>query len=84
MAEGSAEEPILVKCLALPFHHHFLDLGDGLSRVQAFRTRRRAVHDSMAAIEAERIFQIIEPFTFVVVPTIRQPTISLSRTAGPR
>ena len=59
-----------MKYLALPLHHHFLDLGDGFSRIESFWAGCCAVHDGMAAVEAEWIFQIIEPFALMVVPTI--------------
>jgi hypothetical protein len=36
-----------------PFHEHLLGLGDRLGRVEAFRTGLGAIHDRMAAVEAE-------------------------------
>ena len=44
-----------------PFHQHMLDLGNRLCRVQTLRTGLYAVHDRVAAIEPERVFQIVQP-----------------------
>ena len=49
------------KGLTPPFHHHLLGLRDGLRRVQPLRTRLRAVHDGVAAIQPERVFELVEP-----------------------
>ena len=46
----------------LTLQHHLLDLGDGLGRIQIFRARLGAIHDGVAAIQAERIFELVESF----------------------
>ena len=46
----------------LAFGDHPLDLGDRLRRIQVLRTGFGAVHDRVAAIQLERIFQRVEPF----------------------
>src|SRR5688500_3008067 len=43
-----------------PLDHHLLDFADRLGRVQALGTGLGAVHDRVAAIEAERVFEIVE------------------------
>jgi hypothetical protein len=45
---------------ALAFHHQLLDLTNRLRRVQALGAGARAVHDGVAAIEPEGVFQIIQ------------------------
>ena len=45
----------------LALDHHLLDLGDRLRRVQILRAGLGAVHDGVAAIEPERIFELVEP-----------------------
>src|SRR5262245_10210252 len=40
--------------------HHLLDLGDGLRRVEALGAGFGAVHDGVAAVEPERILELVE------------------------
>ena len=47
----------------LAFHHHLLDLGNRLGRVQALGASLGAIHDRVAAVKPERIFQIIQAVT---------------------
>ena len=44
-----------------PLDHHLLDLGDCLGRVQALGAGLGAVHDRVAAVQLERVFQIVQP-----------------------
>ena len=44
-----------------PQHHHLLDLGDRLRRVQVLRAGLGAVHDRVAAVEPERVLELVEP-----------------------
>ena len=44
-----------------PLDHHPLDLGNRFRRVQPLRAGLGAVHDRVATIELERVFQIIQP-----------------------
>src|SRR5207302_4332538 len=46
-------------CLDLPLDHLQLELGDGFGRVQALRAGLGAVHDGVAAVEPERVFEIV-------------------------
>jgi hypothetical protein len=48
--------------LELPLDHHLFDLCDRFGRVQALGTSLRAIQDGVAAIEPERILEIVEPF----------------------
>src|SRR5687768_404090 len=41
-------------------HQKLLGLGDGLGRVEALGADVRAVHDRVAAIEPERILELVE------------------------
>ena len=38
-----------------------LDLSDRFGGVETFRANLRAIHDRVAAIQLERIFEIIQP-----------------------
>src|SRR6185437_5826002 len=60
-----------------------LDLADGLGRIEPFRASVGAVHDGVAAIQLERIIQIIEAFAGRFVARIDDPAISLQQNGGP-
>src|SRR5450756_743752 len=49
--------------LHLPLDHHRLDLGDGFRRIETLWAGLGAVHDRVAAIEPERVLEIVEPLT---------------------
>ena len=63
----------------LPGDHHLLHLGDRLGRVEALRAGLRAVHDGVAAIEAEGILEIVEALAGRLVARIDQPAIGLEQ-----
>src|SRR5262245_48055187 len=63
----------------LPLDHHLLDLGDGLGRVEALRARLGAVEDGVAAVEAEGILEVVEPFTGRLVAAVDQPALRLQQ-----
>src|SRR5215218_10828759 len=65
-----------------PRDHHLLDLGDGLGRIQALRAGIRAVHDRVAAIEPERIMQVVEALAGVLVAAVDKPAIGLEQGCG--
>src|SRR5262245_44918077 len=46
------------KELQPPLDHHLLDLGNGLGRIEMLGAGLGAIHDGVAAIEPEGIFQI--------------------------
>src|SRR5574337_2167153 len=46
---------------ATPLHHQLLDFRDRLGRIQPLRTGARAIHDGVATVQLERIFQIVQP-----------------------
>src|SRR5690606_36713832 len=66
------------------FHHQLLGLGNGLGRVEALRAGLRAVHDGMAAIELERILEIVEPFLARLVTAVDEPAIRLQQYRRPQ
>ena len=67
------------KALDRAFDHHLLDLGDRLRRVQVLGARLGAVHDGVATIEPERIFQLVEPLALGLVAAIGDPAIGLQQ-----
>src|SRR5476651_1366244 len=62
--------------------HHLLDLADRLGRVEAFGTGLGAVHDGVAAIEAERILERVEPRAGLLVAAVGEPAIGLQQDRG--
>ena len=60
-------------------NHHLLDLGDGLGRVEALRAGVGAVHDRVAAIEPERIVQVVEALAGGLVAAVDEPAIGLEQ-----
>jgi len=45
----------------LPLDHQALDVGDGLGRVEMLGAGLGAVHDGVAAVEPERVLEVVEP-----------------------
>src|ERR1043165_3170392 len=58
---------------------HLLDLGDRLRRVEALRAGLGAVHDGVAAIEPERVLEIVEALALGFVAAVGQPAIGLKQ-----
>ena len=48
------------RSLHRPFDHHLLDLRDRLGRVETLRASLRAVHDGVAAVEPERVLEVVQ------------------------
>src|SRR5688572_11669379 len=65
-----------------PLDHQLLDLADRLRRVEALGAGLGAVHDGVAAIEPERVFQIVEPIAGRLVARIHDPAIGLQQHGG--
>ena len=63
-------------------HHHLLNLRNRLRRVQPLRARIGAVHDGVAAIEAERVFEIIQTLAGGFIAAVDQPAIGLQQHGG--
>ena len=59
----------------LSLGQHLLGLGDGLRRVQTLRAGLRAIHDRMAAIQAERVLEFVEALTGCLVARVDEPAI---------
>src|SRR6187455_3431580 len=67
----------------LPLEHHLLDLGDGLRGVEVLRAGLGAIHDGVAAVEPERIFQFVEPLAGRLVARVDDPTVGREQRRGP-
>src|SRR6188472_3755784 len=65
--------------LHLPLDHHALDLGDGLGRVEALGAGLGAIHDGVAAVEPERVLEIVEAVTGRLVAAVLQPSVGLKQ-----
>src|SRR5215217_6608632 len=65
------------RLLAARRDHQFLGLGDGLGRVQALGADLGAVHDGVAAIELERVLEVVEALVRGVVAAVGDPAVGL-------
>src|SRR5262249_61431419 len=66
----------------LPLDHHPLDLGDGVGRIETLRAGLGAVHDSVAAVEAERVLEIVEALPGRLVAAVFEPAVGLKQRGG--
>ena len=64
-------------CSEAACDHELLDLGDCFGRVQSFGAGFGAVHDRVAAIQLERVFQLIQTLTGGFIAAVRNPAVSL-------
>src|SRR5690606_1974162 len=62
--------------------HQLLDLANRLGRVQALRAGARAAHDAVATVQLERILQIVQPRTGVLVTAVDDPAVGLQQDGG--
>src|SRR3954466_5846946 len=67
------------RTLHLPLDHHALDLGDGLGGIEALGAGLGAIHDGMAAVEPERILEIVEAMPGRLVAAVLQPAVGLKQ-----
>src|SRR3954465_9501006 len=63
----------------LALDHQLLGLGDRLGRVEALRADVGAVHDRVAAIEAERILELVQPLAGHLLAAVGEPAIGLEQ-----
>src|SRR3546814_11785909 len=66
----------------LPLGFQLLDLGDRARRVQALGTRIGTVPDRVAAIEAERVLELVEAFAGQRVAAVGEPALGLEQVRG--
>jgi len=81
-AKGRSDErpfACVIKRSKLAFDHHLLDLADRLGWVQTLGAGFCAVHDCVAAIQTEWIFQLIQPFTCRLIPAVDDPAIGVQQ-----
>src|SRR5271165_1598774 len=70
--------------LHLPLDHHPLDVRDCLGGVEVFGAGLGAVHDGVAAVEPERVLEIVEPLALRLVARVDEPAIGLEEDRGPK
>src|SRR5207253_8545383 len=58
-------------------HQKLFDFGDRFGRVEIFWAALGAVQDRVAAVEAERVFQRVEPLAGLLVAAVGDPAVSL-------
>ena len=57
------------------FCQHFLGFRDCFGRIEVFGAGVGAIHNRVAAIEAEWVFQLIQPLTGGLITAVDQPAI---------
>src|SRR6266536_4341975 len=83
LARGDVPTPIKSnRGSHLALDHHPLDLGDGLGRIEALRAGLGAVHDGVAAVEAERVLEIVEALPGRLVAAVLEPAVGLKQRGG--
>src|ERR1700745_3787635 len=63
----------------LPFDQLQLELGDRLGGIETLRTGLGAVHDGVAAVEPERVLEIVEPLAGSFVARVLDPAGGLQQ-----
>src|SRR4051794_2295873 len=66
----------------LSFDQLQLQFGDGFGRVETLRAGFGAVHDGVAAVEPERVFEIVEPLAGRFVTRVFHPARRLQQRGG--
>src|SRR2546430_381254 len=61
-----------------------LELGNRLGGIEALRAGLGAVHDGVAAIQPERIFEIVEPLAGRLIAAVLDPACRLQQCRGPQ
>ena len=73
-----------MKRLQVALGHHLFRFCNSLCWVQTLGAGVGAVHDRVAAIQAEWVFQLVETLTCHFIPAIGQPTIGLQQDGRPQ
>src|SRR6266851_6460648 len=59
--------------------HHSLGVGNRARRVEPFRAGPGAVHDGMAAVEAERVLEPVEALAGALIAAVGEPAVRLQQ-----
>src|SRR5574343_546308 len=59
--------------------HHFLDLADGLGRVQTLRAHIDAVHDGVATEQAIGVFQVVQALASCLITAVDNEPVGLQQ-----
>src|SRR5258705_10579749 len=71
-------------CLNPPLDQLQLEFGNRLGGIEALRAGFCAVHDGVAAIQSERIFEIVEPLAGCLITAVLAPARRLQQCPGPQ
>lgn len=59
--------------------HLLLNLGNGLTRIQAFGAHSRAVHNSVAAVQLILVIQFNQALLCKIITTINNPAVGIQQ-----
>src|SRR6478735_6371807 len=69
----------MAKLNSAALRHHFLGVADRLCGIETLWTGLGAVHDGVAAIEPERVFEPVQPLAGVLVAGVGKPAVGLQQ-----
>src|SRR5208282_5336518 len=69
--------------LNLPLDQRPLEISDDLRRVEVLWASLGAIQDGVAAVQAERVFQIVEPLAGRLVARVHDPALRLQQRGRP-
>src|SRR5690606_19680451 len=75
----SGPQSRLTALLPVPRQHQLLDRADRLGGVESLRAGARAVHDGVAAVQLERILEVVQARAGVLVAAVGNPAVGLEQ-----
>src|SRR6185312_10328899 len=78
-AANAARQMFIARAASAPLDHLLLDVADRLGGVQPLGAGIGAVHDGVAAIELERVFELVEPLAGLFVAAVLEPSRRLEQ-----
>lgn len=73
---------MLSRTLNPALDHKVFEAGDGFGGAEAFGTGFCAVHDGVATVESERVFEGVKPLAGRLVAAVDDPAIGLQQRSG--
>src|SRR6185437_13244069 len=78
-AANAARQMFIARAASAPLDQLLLDVADRLGGIQPLGAGIGAVHDGVAAIELERVFELVEPLAGLFVAAVLEPSRRLEQ-----